>query len=165
MRDERKKIADYVRKTGCTIAEAGVHFRVSYSRVHAACIENGLIVGHEKKRRQSQAIVEFIDRGHTHSEACKEFGVSPRVVELAIVRENYRMPAGGKPNNRTLAILAELLNTSDTYRAIAERLKCSKSAVGHVVKLARKAGIKIPGRDAERARVEAMTPANGEAQS
>lgn len=49
----------------------------------------------------------------------------------------------GRPRDRALEILAFLINTSQSYDEIADFFGVTKQAVGHVVKRARAAGIKV----------------------
>lgn len=96
------------------------------------------------RRERRKQIAEYIAAGHTSQQACRKFAVCPMTVCNACMDHNVGMRSRVK--NRTLKIIAELLNTDDSCTKIGKRLGVSGTAIGYVMNRAIVAGIQIKRR-------------------
>lgn len=99
---------------------------------------------HLQRRKRHEEIASFINDGHTINEAISKFGVSYNIIYLAIKKKGI-VPKE-KFRNTNLRLIAEILNTQDSYTKIAKKFNITPQAVSLMGKRLKEVGINIPER-------------------
>lgn len=111
---------------------------------------------HDERREQRRVIAEYVRaRGSDGSAlvaACRKFGASATKVRVACAE--FEVPLAGRDRSleRTLRIVADLADATDTYDAISRRHGVSRQRVSEVYRAARAAGLPVPVRKRGRPR-------------
>ena len=143
-----RKIAEYIRETGCTVAEAAKAFGVSRQTAYIACRDHGVQSKQRQQQRKKlasrrQEIAEHILANNcTVAETAITFGVSRYAVYIACRKHGVKLADKLEPN--TLKVLADLFDSTVTIAEIADRHGVTQQRVSQVFVQALKAGIPIP---------------------
>ncbi len=111
---------------------------------------------HIERHEQRKSICAALRAGQEITDVAAQFGLNARYVRQIglfadVIQPNQPKTRGtqgpGKPYGQAVAILAALLNTSDSHSAIARKLNMTRQRVSQVMQEATTAGIVIPGRN------------------
>lgn len=155
-RERRRKMAEYVQRTGCSLDRAAREFGVGIATVHSALVESGVgmtpvrVNGRDRRTRIAEAARERIS---DLPSVAKEFGVTVDYVRRAM-RENG-VPVGPRPAievaPRTLQIVADLINTDTALVVLAAKYRVTPVRIQQVYADCRNVGIPVQVRRKGRA--------------
>lgn len=108
-------------------------------------------LSHAGRLERRREIAKAIAAGQSVYEVCQQFEVSRETIRKAADEHGVKIPGtrrlqSVRRKSKLLHVLADLLNTSDSYPQIAQRQNVTRTYVTQVVDEARKAGLTVRGR-------------------
>jgi hypothetical protein len=100
-------------------------------------------LSHVQRAERRREMARLVEQGRPPQAVAIDFGVSRGLVYDACTERGVVLPRGLPVAQRTLAIVAELLNTDDTYTVIAARWGRSTERVRQIADAAAAAGIRV----------------------
>lgn len=97
---------------------------------------------HPERAKRREKIIKALRRGDRSADVAREFGLSSATIRAIARDEGIAQPQAQTPVG-AWRVLAELLNTTDTQAAIAERLGVAPQYVGAIKRKAAECGIKL----------------------
>lgn len=100
---------------------------------------------HKESRERSKAIAAEIEAGMPTVEAMKKFDVSRSTISAACRVNRVKMPGmqGALPRPKTYQMIADLINTDDSFQKIADRNDVSPQRVQQIHARCLEAGVPV----------------------
>ncbi len=144
-RDRRRQIAEAV-LCGMEIGKVACDFGVAMAGVYAACREHDVQCALPSARRRN-AILAAPRDGYPARDVALMYGVATCVIQQLANRHGLHLRGmRSSAASRKLRVIADLLNTGDSYANIARQHKVSRQAVSLTAQEAIGAGIHITRR-------------------
>jgi hypothetical protein len=104
---------------------------------------NPTYASHAERAALRKRVAEFVRSGGTIQKACTEFGVALGTVYRAMKEEDVPVPVGRSLGSNAYLVIADLCNTNDSTRVIAERLGISPQRVSQINQQCKRAGVPV----------------------